>query len=299
MGRRKTRFTQDEQVTVMTLWSIARSPLMHGGDMTKMDDFTLALLTNDEVLAVNQHSTNNRPLFERDRLVAWAADVPDSTDRYLALFNAQDPCDGFDRTKALFTSAIVRGRADQGAEITADVQGARRLFLQVTTAGDGFDNDHADWIEPRLIGPAGELKLTDLKWTKATAGWGEAAVGKNASGQDLLRNGQPVAYGIGTHAPSLIEYPLPEGYTVFKATGIVDRGSRGRGSVQFIVYSDKAVVPVKTTAPVKASLSDLGIAGPARVRDLWTHKDLGVSEREFSRDLPFHGAGLYRLSPGQ
>lgn len=90
LGRRRTNFTRDEQVTVMTLWSIARSPLMFGGDMTKMDDFTLSLLTNDEVLAVDQHSVNNRPLYDRGRLIAWAADVPDSLDKYVALFNATD-----------------------------------------------------------------------------------------------------------------------------------------------------------------------------------------------------------------
>ena len=42
LGRRQTRFTPDEQCTLMTLWSIARSPLIHGGDMTKIDDVTLA-----------------------------------------------------------------------------------------------------------------------------------------------------------------------------------------------------------------------------------------------------------------
>ena len=90
MGKRTTRFTRDEQITVMTLWSIARSPLMMGGDLTRLDDFTRGLLTNDEVLAVNQASTNNRPLFDREDLVAWTADVPGSPDRYLAVFNARD-----------------------------------------------------------------------------------------------------------------------------------------------------------------------------------------------------------------
>jgi alpha-galactosidase len=90
MGRRATRFTRDEQRTVMTLWSIARSPLMFGGDMTRMDDFTLSLLSNDEVLAVNQQSRENRPLFDRDRLVAWVASPPGSPDRYAALFNRTD-----------------------------------------------------------------------------------------------------------------------------------------------------------------------------------------------------------------
>jgi len=88
---RKTRFTTVEQYTLMTLWCIARSPLMHGGDMTKTDSLTLSLLTNDEVLAVNQHSTNNRQLFRtKNGLIAWIADVPGSKDKYLAVFNTQN-----------------------------------------------------------------------------------------------------------------------------------------------------------------------------------------------------------------
>lgn len=85
-----TRFTRDEQFTLMTLWSIARSPLIHGGDMTQTDDFTLSLLTNPEVIAVNQDSSGNRELFHYDNLVGWVADVPGSKDKYVALFNTAD-----------------------------------------------------------------------------------------------------------------------------------------------------------------------------------------------------------------
>ena len=85
---RTTRFTADEQRTMMTLWSIARSPLILGADMTRLDEPTLALLTADEVLAVNQHSSDNRQLFRTDDgLIAWVAKVPDSADLYLAVFN--------------------------------------------------------------------------------------------------------------------------------------------------------------------------------------------------------------------
>ncbi|HPC95715.1 MAG TPA: glycoside hydrolase family 27 protein [Sedimentisphaerales bacterium] len=87
---RRTRLTRDEQITLMTLWSIFRSPLMFGGDLPSNDEFTLSLLTNDEVLAVNQNSTNNRQLYRRDGLIAWAADIPDSNDKYVALFNTRD-----------------------------------------------------------------------------------------------------------------------------------------------------------------------------------------------------------------
>ena len=90
MGRHTTRFTRDEQYTLMTLWSIARSPLIFGGNMTKMDDFTLSLITNDEVIGVDQDSSGNHQLFNRDGLIAWVADAPNSSDKYLALFNTRD-----------------------------------------------------------------------------------------------------------------------------------------------------------------------------------------------------------------
>ena len=85
-----TRFTHDEQITLMTLWCIARSPLIMGGNMPKNDAFTLSLLTNDEVIAVNQASTNNRQILaaNNNTQFVWAADVPGSRDRYVAIFNA-------------------------------------------------------------------------------------------------------------------------------------------------------------------------------------------------------------------
>jgi hypothetical protein len=87
---RRSGFTHTEQYTLMTLWSIARSPLMYGGDLMMMRPNELLLLSNKEVLQVNQASLNNRQLFRDGDKVAWVADVPDSDDRYLALFNLGD-----------------------------------------------------------------------------------------------------------------------------------------------------------------------------------------------------------------
>jgi hypothetical protein len=83
-----THFTKDEQHTLMTLWSIARSPLIMGGNMPNNDEFTLSLMTNDEVIAVNQASLNNRQVFNQSNHIVWVADVPNSKDKYVALFNA-------------------------------------------------------------------------------------------------------------------------------------------------------------------------------------------------------------------
>ena len=61
----------------MTLWSITRSPLMWGGNLTENRASELALMTNAAVLAVDQNSTNNRQLYGGTRQV-WTADVPGS-----------------------------------------------------------------------------------------------------------------------------------------------------------------------------------------------------------------------------
>jgi hypothetical protein len=98
---RWTNFTRDEQVTMMTLWFIFRSPLMMGGNMPENDEFTLSLLTNDEALAVSRDSANNRELFRRGDGIGWVADVPGSAGKYVALFNLGDagrvPPKGVDR----------------------------------------------------------------------------------------------------------------------------------------------------------------------------------------------------------
>jgi len=84
---RMTGFTKDEQYTLMTLWSIFKSPLMFGGNLPDNDPFTLSLLTNKNVLQVLNQSVHNQPLFTREDEVAWIADEPGTGAKYLALFN--------------------------------------------------------------------------------------------------------------------------------------------------------------------------------------------------------------------
>jgi len=90
MGSRDSRFTPDEQRTLMTLWSIARSPLIMGGDLRHLDTATLALLTNREVLAVNQASRDNTPHALIEHVRTWTARAEGSNARYLAMFNIND-----------------------------------------------------------------------------------------------------------------------------------------------------------------------------------------------------------------
>ncbi|MEP7144343.1 MAG: glycoside hydrolase family 27 protein [Ferruginibacter sp.] len=87
---RMSLLTKDEQYTLMTLWCIFKSPLIFGGDLPTSDSFTMSLLTNREVLYVLNRSTNNRQLINAGNKIAWTADDPGNSDKYLAMFNAAD-----------------------------------------------------------------------------------------------------------------------------------------------------------------------------------------------------------------
>lgn len=145
--------------------------------------------------------------------------------------------------KPVFRSKTVSSSTPKHAvEVKADITGAKKLYLVVSDAGDGFSCDWADWMEPRLVSADGEKKLTDLKWASASAGYGQVRVNANCRGERMVVGGTGVAYGIGTHANSLIEYDLPEGYTEFRASGGVDAGGTNQGcgsTVQFLVFTEK------------------------------------------------------------
>lgn len=86
---RWTRFTPDEQRTMMTLWSIFRSPLMFGGELRDNDEWTLSLLNNPLILEMNHKSRQAYQLSrdEQDRII-WIAEEDGTNNRYIALFNA-------------------------------------------------------------------------------------------------------------------------------------------------------------------------------------------------------------------
>ena len=86
-GGRSTNFTKDEQMTMMSLWCIFRSPLMFGGDMTYNDDWTLSLMTNIELLHILKHSHAGRQVYRKDKHIVWAANDDNGRAYYMAQFN--------------------------------------------------------------------------------------------------------------------------------------------------------------------------------------------------------------------
>ncbi len=85
-----THFTQAEQRTMMTLWSMMRSPLMIGGEMTKNDAFTLGLLQNAAVLNIGKETFCGHPLWTTQDESVWVAPRQDGQGLYVALFNLSE-----------------------------------------------------------------------------------------------------------------------------------------------------------------------------------------------------------------
>jgi alpha-galactosidase len=87
---RQSRLTSAEQQTLLTLWSIFRSPLMIGGDLPHSDAATTALLTNDEVLNVDQHSTSAREVLHSGETRVWTSKPEQGSGAYVAVFNTSE-----------------------------------------------------------------------------------------------------------------------------------------------------------------------------------------------------------------
>lgn len=96
-GERYSRLSHDEQITMLTLWCIARSPLMFGGECRDNDEFTLKLLTNKDVIRVNQHGRNQCQIYRggyNDQFVVWKSH-DENGDDYLAVFNTWNTTENF------------------------------------------------------------------------------------------------------------------------------------------------------------------------------------------------------------
>lgn len=137
---RGTKLTEDEQRTMLTLWAMARSPLFIGANLTKMDGFTKALLSNPVLIAIDQHSTENHQATEDGDITAWTARSSTTSTSYLALFNLGDTAIHVDSSYATygFTGDTYKLRdiwqskeLGEHAGITVDLQPHATVLLEL------------------------------------------------------------------------------------------------------------------------------------------------------------------------
>jgi hypothetical protein len=90
-SQHNSRLSPDEQYTHISLWSLLSAPLLIGCDLGKLDRFTLGLLTNDEVIAIDQDALGKeaRQAIETDGYQVWIKDLEDGN-KAVGIFNTSD-----------------------------------------------------------------------------------------------------------------------------------------------------------------------------------------------------------------
>jgi hypothetical protein len=82
--------SRDQMYTFITLRALAASPLMMGGDLPSLDDFSLSLITNKDMLACNQNGVMGKLAYEEKGIEAWKTPENDTQDGWIGIFNRTD-----------------------------------------------------------------------------------------------------------------------------------------------------------------------------------------------------------------
>jgi alpha-galactosidase len=240
-----------------TLWSIAAAPLITGNDLRHMSEAVRQILTNKEVIALDQDALGYQgvPVWIEGDLTMksiWAKPLNESGARGVVLFNGTDaPADlSFDLTQIGLRSGMATAR-DLWAH--ADLPAFEDTFTTTVPAHDV--------VALRVLGveppkpPSGTVFLSDLPWIYAANRLGpvDRDQSNSASGAAPLNlRGTTYAKGLGLAAPSSVVFRLAKACTSFSATVGIDDKAKGNGSAVFQVWADgtKLFDSADTTAVV-------------------------------------------------
>jgi len=132
-GPRSSKLTHDEQRTLMTLWSMGRSPLIVGANLTMLDDWTSSLLTNRDLIRVDQTASASRQVSQAGDVIAWTADLPGG-EMALAVFNVGDvPAAVFQA----FTAYGLKSGAWRSREVWTGQENSAQTGVKVTIPPHG------------------------------------------------------------------------------------------------------------------------------------------------------------------
>jgi alpha-galactosidase len=84
---RWSEFTKDQMYTFITLRALAASPLMMGGDLPTLDDFSLKLITDKDILECNQNGVMGSLVYEKEGIEIWKTPKKNSNDGWIGIFN--------------------------------------------------------------------------------------------------------------------------------------------------------------------------------------------------------------------
>lgn len=264
-GGRWTRLSQNEQLTMMTLWGICHSPLFFGGEMTRNDAFTLSLLNNEEYHMMHKYGEEAHQVMNDEDLgrVAWTSHIGDT--RYLALFQRENTRWVVGQ-KALYRSETVAYTTD-GHAVDVDIEwpeGEKTLVLVIDDGGDNFNYDHADWINPTLVLRDGtEVPLTGKYKTRdyTRSYFNRIYENKNVdNGGKMKVMGQTYDRGFSADANAAIFFQIPDDMDVvrFKAMAAADdSGINQTGattSLRFMVFCENPLSSEQDDSAVRSGL---------------------------------------------
>ena len=264
---RWTNLTRNEQLTMMSLWGICHSPLFFGGEMTKNDDFTLSLLTNEEYHRMHKYAVDAHQVMadEDNGRVAWTSTDPETGNRYLALFQ-RDNTRWVVGGKALYKSETVAYTTD-GHAVDVDIEwpeGSKTLVLVVDDGGDNYNYDHGDWINPTLVlrdGSEVELTGTYQKRVYTNSYFNRVYENKNVdNGGKMKVMGTTYDRGFSTDANAAIFFEIPADMDVarFKAMAAADDSGIGQTgsttSIRFMVFDCNPLTTEQDDAVARSGL---------------------------------------------
>lgn len=264
---RRTRLTQHEQVSMMTLWGICRSPLFFGGEMTRNDAFTLSLLKNAEYHQMHSFGRNARQVLtdEDTGQTAWTSRDSLTGNLYLALFQ-RDNSRWVQSSKALYKSEVVAYTTD-GHAVDVHIpwpEGKKTLVLVMDDGGDNFNYDHADWVNPTLILRDGtEVPLTGAMKTRdyTNSYFNRVTENRNvANGGPMTVLGTTYERGFSADANAALFFQIPEEMDVvaFRGMGAADdSGINQTGSttsLRFMVFDQNPLAEEQDNTAARSGL---------------------------------------------
>ncbi len=132
---RSTRFTPDEQKTMLSLWCIFGSPLMLGAELTKLDAWTLSLLQNRQLLRLVNGRFTARQVLRTPEECVWAALDAETGAYYLALFNLTQEARSMTASLEACRAMFRLGTFPAGGEALREIWSDRIYPLQNDTVG--------------------------------------------------------------------------------------------------------------------------------------------------------------------
>lgn len=236
--------TADEYRAHFGMWSMMAAPLIAGNDLRTMDKETMEILTNTEVIAVDQDALGLQgvSVWSDDDTSVWVKPLDEHGARAVALLN-----EGDEEREIGFSLETAWLRSGKSATLRDLWKHADRGTIQ---------DDYATMVGPhamvllKVLGeepelPRGETELSSLNWVYAANAAGPVerdqsnGATKHNDGSTISIAGTEFDTGLGVAAASLVTYRLGRRCSRFRAMAGVDDQTKGSGSVAFEVWGDR------------------------------------------------------------